>query len=130
MLLGYLIPFSYIKFIDRTQYLIYESVTTDKQEYNVCSPISLHIHRTALIDLPVTINLTLYMKNDGGVSYQHLSFDAKLTKGPREFDDQTLTLPCNLPPGVFYFHGTTNYQINHVDKSVSFDSNTFNIKGV
>lgn len=125
---GWIPPYIYYKYINKTQYFTYDSVTTDKTEYKACDPITLHVKRKALIETRGRLSVTLYKRNDGGIAYQHTQLDVPITSGPREFDDATFAIPCEgIIPGEYWYRGVLIYHVDRVEQSVNFDTNYFKV---
>ncbi len=128
MAVGFIIPYMYIRYIDQTNYYTLYSIATTRNEYSPCDSLTLHFHRTALLNMPATMTFDLRKKNDGQITYQHTQFEQYITQGQREFDDATFKLDCSLQSGTYFYYGQVKYKINSVDKSTPFQTNDFVIK--
>jgi hypothetical protein len=126
--LGWLLPYSYYKYIDKRVYFTYYSVETTQTNYKLCDKIDIHVHRHSELDTTGTITLQLLEKDDHKIVHQHVSFNAPITSGPKEFDDSTIILPCDdLKPGTYYYEGSLKYHVDRVSKVAVFTTNYFNI---
>lgn len=129
LFLGMFIPRWYIKYIDDRDYFVIEMpLTTDKPEYYPCENVNIVSKRHAHLDLYVRVHLELVKVVDGKFErVQTQEFNKTVNKGD-EVALNVFKLPCNLDPGLYFYRGTTTYQIQGVDKYFNFISDNFRVR--
>lgn len=128
MIIGWFVHFAYFNFLDNTVYFKYNSVATNKEEYELCEQISLEFDRNSLINTDGHLIVQLYEKDDHRIVHQREAFDISIFQGERQYSDKTFYLPCNLCPSTYYYEGLLTFDVKGVKKVVTFTTNDFTIK--
>ena len=126
MAAGYLIPHIYYEFIDTTNYYnIKNPVEVLSKEYEPCGNVVVYMVRNSLVDSQGTsvINLNL-IKDDA--TQERVSTVVKVVAINKGQGQITLNwdIPCDIPPGSYFFGGTMSYMVREFTKFAPFQTHS------
>jgi hypothetical protein len=133
-IVGYFLPKVYFQYIDKTEYInIKQPVSSEFTEYKVGDNAGLIISTKSKADMAVKQSAKIVHVNGQQVSTQLSDGDTPDTIVLEKTKDyvvrktNSLYIPCNAIPGTNYFQVIFEYEINGVDKTYSYISNTFQV---
>lgn len=130
-LLGYYLPKIYLDYIDKTEYLRFDSpISTDKKTYKPCEKIILLATRYSLVATKVTNVMTIVKDNEDGSYVKkpgpvlHYTID----RAPAgKLISAEFKLPCDLSAGTYFYEGVNTYKVKGSEKTQYYTSSQFNI---
>lgn len=127
---GTAIPDIYFRYLDRTQYLqISLPIDVDKEQYTQCDSTLLTTHLNALVDVNVTALTELVLVRDTDQAGIRTGYVLETKTPVRALQDHVVgglaILPCDVPPGRYFWQGNATYFVRGVEKNTPFFSESF-----
>lgn len=122
----------YFRFLDKTEYItITQPVSIDKKQYMPCETVILTTQVKSSIDTNVhSLTQLILIREDDSHFIASGSADARdipiRSSGPKVISG-SITLPCNLGDGRYFWQGNASYTVRGYQKNTSFISDTFNV---
>ncbi len=131
VLAGSLIPETYYKYIDDTDYWrISGAVQIDRTEYVACDSMRLSFVRESDLTLVATVYSTLYRLREDGNRVQmysdrreHVLLEPGVIVVEIDF-----RLPCYLPDGQYYLEHTLLYEVSGAQRAYRFRTPVFQVQ--
>lgn len=134
-LVGVVLPDTYFRYLDQTEYIKYvHSISFDKKVYHACEQQTAKADIQILVNANVEIKGRLYLVLDKGNNQFQIVKDYSYKSFLKEEPNvqslfTTVTLPCDLKHGVYFYRGVLSYTIRGIEKTTGFSSDTFTIDG-
>lgn len=132
MLIGWLVPELYFKYFDNTNYYtVVQPVPVDKKWYKPCDDVQVTATRTSLVNVNLDVNIELILRKDGDTIFKvpngkvHRTATVQQGKGVTIL--VTYPLPCDLPPGLYYWQIIATYKVHGYDRTYLAVTDTFNV---
>lgn len=131
--IGWLVPETYFKYMDKTQYYtVVQPIPINQKWFKPCDDTILTATRTSLVDTQAVFGVDLILKDKNGtgilkVPNAHFITQASVRAGERVTVSVVYKLPCKLPDGLYYWQATMRYHVRGVEKEYTYVSDTFNV---
>lgn len=123
------IPNVYFRYFDKMAYYsIEQPISVDKKFYNPCEVTRATIKRVSLINTTASsvIDLVLVKADKSEEKIINLNRDMAIIKGERVLTVHW-PLPCDIPEGKYYWQAVMKYNVNGIERTYSYISETFNV---